>query len=353
MLVESHILPPSSDYPLFIAAKRYWLPGFAENKTNPLVQTLVVLHSTSFHKETWEPALEDLFKQVTQPGSTVAIREAWSIDCPNHGESGHLNRRALKEPGFTNFSCEKYAQAVHRFLSAGPTLAARVDFTQRNLIGIGHSLGANAMLLMHHMEPIFKFSTLVIIEPLVSSLGSQHLAPLAQKLVNRALRRRERWGSLEEIRKAFLVEGSSAAEWDSRVLDSFVRHALYWNHYDNYFHLCCSTAQEIGMYLDEPGGVAPIIDLDRICHSIPVHIIMGKISDFIPAYLHSALLDPNSGRRFASVVTMEKVGHLVRLSWPFVTAYVFITSAQIPQKAPTRLASHIFNALSSPLPSRM
>lgn len=118
---------------------------------------------------------------------------------------------------------------------------------------------------MHHMEPIFKFSTLVIIEPLVSSLGSQHLAPLAQKLVNRALRRRERWGSLEEIRKAFLVEGSSAAEWDSRVLDSFVvslskssntrshisfitlsqRHALYWNHYDNYFHLCCSTAQEI------------------------------------------------------------------------------------------------------------
>lgn len=169
MLVESHILPPSSDYPLFIAAKRYWLPGFAENKTNPLVQTLVVLHSTSFHKETWEPALEDLFKQVAQPGSTVAIREAWSIDCPNHGESGHLNRRALKEPGFTNcqyccsssfvhvhwdlrrfrtVSCEKYAQAVHRFLSAGPTLAARVDFTQRNLIGIGHSLGANAMYVL-------------------------------------------------------------------------------------------------------------------------------------------------------------------------------------------------------------
>lgn len=85
-------------------------------------------------------------------------------------------------------------------------------------------------LLLHHMVPVFKFSTLVIIEPLVSSLGSLHLAPLALKLVNRASRRRERWSSREEIRRAFLVEGNSSAEWDSRVLESFVVSQFEFSH---------------------------------------------------------------------------------------------------------------------------
>ncbi|KAH9483259.1 hypothetical protein JR316_0005363 [Psilocybe cubensis] len=336
MLVDSFILPPSFDYPLFIAAKRYRLPGFAQIEANPLAQTLVVLHSTSFHKETWEPALEDLFRYASQPGSTVLIREVWAIDCPNHGESGHLNYQTLKDhPDYTNFSCEKYAQAVHRFLSAGPTLEARVDFTQRNLTGIGHSLGANAMLLLHHIMPVFRFSKLVIIEPLVSPLGSMHLASLAQKLVNRASRRRECWTSREEIKRSFLVQGNSSAQWDMRVLDSFVTHAFHRNPYDNLLHQSCTIPQEISMYLDEAGGVAPLIDLDRICHSIPVHLILGAIPDFIPTYLHKALIDPASGRRFASIITMENVGHL------------------IPQKAPTTLALHIFNAISTYIPSRM
>jgi len=45
-------------------------------------------------------------------------------------------------------SCEKYAQAVGRFLSTGPNYGARVDFQKRNLVGIGHSLGANAMWVL-------------------------------------------------------------------------------------------------------------------------------------------------------------------------------------------------------------
>jgi hypothetical protein len=42
-------------------------------------------------------------------------------------------------------TCEKYAQAVHHFLSAGPDHGARVDFKTRNLVGIGHSLGSVSM----------------------------------------------------------------------------------------------------------------------------------------------------------------------------------------------------------------
>jgi hypothetical protein len=105
MLVESYVLPPSLNYSLFIVAKRYWVPEFERNVDNPIAQTLIVLHSTSFHKETWEPALEDLFEMASQPQPMAVIREAWAIDCPNHGEAGERNRKTLQGPGFEHCRC--------------------------------------------------------------------------------------------------------------------------------------------------------------------------------------------------------------------------------------------------------
>ena len=101
MLQCSYTLPPTPDYPLSIVAKRYWLPH-GSNSENPDAQTLIVLHSTSFHKETWEPTLQDLFELVSQSNTEVLIRDAWAVDCPNHGESGILNSEILKDPQFIN-----------------------------------------------------------------------------------------------------------------------------------------------------------------------------------------------------------------------------------------------------------
>ena len=104
MLQHSYTLPPTPDYPLSIIAKRYWLPH-GSNTEDPAAQTLIVLHSTSFHKETWEPTLQDLFELVSQSNTEVLIRDAWAVDCPNHGESGVLNNQALKDPQFANCVC--------------------------------------------------------------------------------------------------------------------------------------------------------------------------------------------------------------------------------------------------------
>lgn len=102
MFQRSYILPPTPDYPLSIVAKRYWSPHDS-NAENPAAQTLIVLHSTSFHKETWEPTLQDLFELVlSQSNTEVLIRDAWAVDCPNHGESGILNSEILKDPQFIN-----------------------------------------------------------------------------------------------------------------------------------------------------------------------------------------------------------------------------------------------------------
>ena len=122
MLEFSYTLPPTPDYPLYITAKRYWMPNFEINNDNDAAQTLIVLHSTSFHKETWEPTLQDLFKLVLsqqrrrqeeeEENNTasatiegVLIRDAWAIDCPNHGQSAVLNHRVLEDPKSTNCVC--------------------------------------------------------------------------------------------------------------------------------------------------------------------------------------------------------------------------------------------------------
>jgi hypothetical protein len=98
MLEHPVTLEPQPDYPLYVTAKRYWLPSFDEHEDDPNAITLVFLHATSFHKETWEPTIDRLFHLAST--SRLKIREAWSIECPNHGQSGILNEKALQQSGF-------------------------------------------------------------------------------------------------------------------------------------------------------------------------------------------------------------------------------------------------------------
>ena len=35
------------------------------------------------------------------------------------------------------------------------------------------------------------------------------------------------------------------------------------------------------MYSDVAGATEPVYDLDRVCHLIPVHLILGRIKDFM------------------------------------------------------------------------
>jgi hypothetical protein len=112
LLEESFTLPPDSSvvdgngvgYPLYVTAKRYGkeLSNSVAAEGDLDTVTLLVLHSTSFHKEAWEPTLEALF-ELAFAGRQVKIREVWAIDCPNHGHAGVLNREVLKrEPYATN-----------------------------------------------------------------------------------------------------------------------------------------------------------------------------------------------------------------------------------------------------------
>lgn len=103
MKISWYTIPPSSDHPFFITAKRYWLSECEEQEAGKLDRdsrvTLILLHSTSFHKEIWEPCIEDFYNVLSKHHSIRnrtkkgCVRDAWAIDCPNHGQSARLNLR--------------------------------------------------------------------------------------------------------------------------------------------------------------------------------------------------------------------------------------------------------------------
>ncbi|KAG6868097.1 hypothetical protein C0993_007631 [Termitomyces sp. T159_Od127] len=257
MLVEAVKDCPRDDWPLITTAKRYWLPELTANADDPDALTLVFLHSTSFHKETWEPSIETLLVLSARSRNKVKIREAWSLDCPNHGEAGHLNEPVLNERAFRN-NCAFFSPA-----------------------------------------------------------GPSHLNKLRSILVRGAHERRDVWPDRERAMIA-LRRRERTAKWDPRILDLFVKYAVV-PHPGSYeketpylgVTLACTRDQEAAMYRDADGPTKPVEDLKKVCRAIPVHMILAGVNDFIPARVHAAILDPKYGGVYASVRKVEGVGHLI------------------------------------------
>lgn len=90
---ETYTFDPRPNYPLLSTANRYF-DASSPHLNNPDALTLVFAHGTGFHKEQWEPTIEDLQQFAEETG--LKIREVWSIEAPNHGDSAILNEETLK-----------------------------------------------------------------------------------------------------------------------------------------------------------------------------------------------------------------------------------------------------------------
>ncbi|KAG2035293.1 Alpha/beta hydrolase fold-1 [Suillus americanus] len=333
------LLEPDQHYPLYITAKKYWLPEFEAHWDDEEAITLVLLHSTSFHKETWQPTLERIFQCSSVYSSNLSkslkIKCAWAIDCPNHGVSAALNDDALLQaPFYRSFGCRRYADAVHRFMSAGPRLRPMFDFRSQRLVGIGHSLGGVAITILQNLEPAFKFCSVILVEPMLSPTA-EAVEPLRHILIKHAYERRDVWPSREHAFQD-LESRRRCKRWDPRVLDLYIKFGLRTHPgarhlqapYDG-VSLACSRDEEVTMYREPDGATKPVQDLDKICPRIPVSIVFGSDSEYLPRAVQDALIDPASGRRFSSVTRIDGAGHLV------------------PQHAPNQLGEQIFDILST------
>lgn len=233
--VDSFVFDPRPEYPFLVSSKCY-RPKQAAKSENGL--TLVLAHGTGFHKEQWEATIEELCGVVAL-NSGVAIREFWAIDSPNHGDSAVLNEKVLRWGYHERCECimtlhfvttsakgtsvvgwEEYARTIHLFCTGqGTGLPSREYFKGHNLVGIGHSMGAIAVLLSLTFTQPPPWRSIIMVDPmLLSEYFERATGP--HFLLNGAQTRRDIWPSKEEAYKIF--EGrSSYANWDRRVLKAF------------------------------------------------------------------------------------------------------------------------------------
>ncbi|ETW77082.1 hypothetical protein HETIRDRAFT_327342 [Heterobasidion irregulare TC 32-1] len=281
---ESYVFDGRPAYPLLVPAKRYWHPSLSQEDG----LTLILAHGTGFHKEHWEPFLDDLFgllgTAASIGGPRLRVREAWAIDAPNHGAGALLNEAVLRFGYEPVFAWDEYALAIHRFL-AGHGSGIPVDFARRRLVAVGHSFGAIALVLTRTYTPAPRFEAAVLVEPMLITEATAADATFAGNFLEQnAAKRRDVWPSREAARELFAAR--SFKDWDPRVLDLHVKHGLRDLPTLTYpdkqgVTLTCTKIQEAATYRDSHGRFAALRYLATFCADVPTHAVFGAIADYV------------------------------------------------------------------------
>lgn len=337
---QAHVFDARPHYPLLVPVKRYWVPEF--ESTDPDAITLILAHALSFTKEHWGPLLEDLYGQLTiapRNGSPIVpkIRDVWAIECPNHGQGAVLNENTLLEGYTPAFSWEEYAKAVHLVLN-GLGKGINVDFKSRNLVGVGHSMGASALVLTRTMYPFVSWSAAILVEPMM--VHRDNFTGKNQFLVQGALKRRDVWSSREEAHN-FLRE-RSLKSWDPRVADIYVKYGLRelptLTHPDKTqgVTLSCTKAQEAATYGENVGRLKAQRFLATFCKDVPTHVVFGEVADVNPAE-NREFVKQVSGDGFRTTSLVKNAGHLAVYHNPAGVADAILDVLQGLRVVPSKL----------------
>ncbi|KAF8257766.1 Alpha/beta hydrolase fold-1 [Lactarius quietus] len=335
---QAYVFDARPHYPLLIPVKRYWVPEF--ESTDPDAVTLILAHALSFTKEHWEPLLEDLYGQLAitpRNRSQPKIRDVWAIECPNHGEGAVLNEETLLDGYTPAFSWDEYARAVHLVLN-GLGKGIDVDFKSRNLVGVGHSMGASAIVLTRTIHPFVTWSTAIFVEPMI--VHRKNFTGQNKFLLKGALQRRDTWSSREEAQKVFRER--SLKSWDPRVVDIYIKYGLRELPTLTYpdktqgVTLTCTKVQEFATYCENVGRVKAQRFLATFCKDVPTHVVFGEIADINPPE-NREFLTQVSGDGFRTTSFVKNAGHLVVYQNPAGVADAILNVLQGLRVAPSKL----------------
>ncbi|KAI0648737.1 alpha/beta-hydrolase [Trametes meyenii] len=280
--------------------------------------TLLLFHCAGSHKETWEPALEHLFaaRGPADGRGAPLVREAWAFEMQSHGEAALANDAALRAME-SPLTVEEYADAVKRFVASGALAGHR-------LVGVGHSLGATALLLTTTSDalPGIAYDALVLVEPslITREAFDANLAERegALRAMSEAVsRRRDAWASREDA-AAYFKKRFPWSIWHPRVLDLYVKYGLRdapaipdtppGEEKKKGVTLCCTKAQERATYLHVAPHFVVIDTIRGLPPALPLHFVLGERVDLIPEYIHQSVIDV---RKVASVQKVPDGGHFV------------------------------------------
>jgi len=253
------------------------------------------------------------------------IRDAWSIESPNHGDSAILNENKLLSGSYDLvFNNEDYARLVHAMLAglgklvlqeSGNEREVNTDFSKRTLIAVGHSAGCTALILSQTFHPPIHFDSLLMIEPMLLRQIHVSKSYVTANIVGMAARRQDVWSSRENAWDMFKSRRTWQA-WDERILRLYVDHGLREIPSTDPegrkgVTLKCSKVQEAASYNDKMSQTRAYDFLATICASptTQVHIIWGSDDEYILPEVKEDIVAAAKGK-LASVRRLPGLGHL-------------------------------------------
>ncbi|KAF7371109.1 AB hydrolase-1 domain-containing protein [Mycena sanguinolenta] len=321
---QSFTFDPRPRYPLLLSVKRYWDPS-SPHLDDPTAVTLVFTHGTGFHKEQYEPMIQDLYNFL--PFDGPKIREVWSLDAPNHGDSAVLNEQALRSGYEPVFGWQEYARGLHALL-AGLGTGVDVEFSKRRLVIVGHSMSAVVIGLALTYQPQLKPDFLIMVE--MMGIHANDVPALMKSLTEGSATRRDIWPSRAEAYR-LLKARPAWRVWDDRVLQIFVERGMRPLPTSEYpgkegVTLKCTRRQETATYRDGL-AIATVYSLMRpIVQRIPTHFIEGANYDALSRPVKDDFLANAVGgvQNLASFSRIPGAGHLVVQTHPTALAKAFL-----------------------------
>jgi pimeloyl-ACP methyl ester carboxylesterase len=290
------------------------LAYFERNRPEPGRPTLLFVHCTGFHGRVWDRIVEAFPKP-----HTIAL------ELRGHGRS------------------DKHA--VTHWDIFGQDIAAFVSVLQlERVIGVGHSLGAHALVdaaaltqssgARSLQDPAAKapaFQRLVLCDPTIAEPSAYGRPPsfLKEGDMHPAARRRAQFATTAEMQAQLHGKGSYPL-FETRVFNDYCQHGLLPNG-EGQFELACPPAVEASVYMAARTNMG-VFDSVRALE-IPVHILRAKLP---PA--ERTAFDFSSSPTWPELVHEFKHG---------TEEHLADCTHFIPMQMPARVIEAVRNALSA------
>ncbi|KAJ7121111.1 hypothetical protein C8R44DRAFT_831759 [Mycena epipterygia] len=281
--IQSFVLKRNdADGGLYFGAKCYKLAG-----ANDGVH-LIFAHSVGTHKETWEPLIESLFHIQVESGKSI-IAAAWSVDAPNHGESGAINECSPRPSGGYKMTRQLIA-AAHVWARCIQVLLASDLLKGQRTIAIGHSVGTCAAILLTlgYADARSPYTVMVPAEPPMMSkavFAQAFKKPSQLKAVMDLVKKKQHIWPSRPAARAWFRKRLPWKRWDDRPRSLHSMHyILAWGLRDlptagvpqtNGVTLACTREQETAGYDYAQDGFDSPARLASLRPVIPVHCILG------------------------------------------------------------------------------
>lgn len=319
MLTSSYVLPASPESLLVVSAKRYQADSPRHSG-----YTVVFLHATGLHKETFEPLAESLMDISAHADAHATVREIWAVDCPNHGESAVLNEAILQRDYAENWDGFIWPRMLHSFLSSCP---GGVNLLDHQIVVAGHSFGGNAAVLLTTFKPSIKLTSIILLDGTIGRATAERnfMDSILTQIVWSKL---DVWRSREDAAK-WLGAAPGIKTWDPRAVQSFVTHALRTHPASKYtppysfkgVTLACKKEYEASCYRSNSHHDAAFEQLQTLyAQGFPVHLIFSKKDEFNGAKLKETQLQGEQGGGPTTVQWIENVTHMFVQQRPADTA---------------------------------